>query len=119
MYGHNSTEFINRFAKILLEEGNHLAFIHDVKKYTDSSFDSITDAKHHVEKRFEEEGLLKRNLSRASKPGNTKDFSNQFQLWSKLGVISSKGNKSVYKKGHGFIFNEKRIDEILNSSLKK
>ena len=119
IYGHNSTEFINRFAKILLEEGNHLAFIYDVKKYTDSSFDSITDAKHHVEKRFEEEGLLKRNLSRASEPGNTKDFSNQFQLWSKLGVISKKGNKSVYKKGHGFIFNEKRIDEILNSTLKK
>ena len=39
---------------------------------------------------MEERGLYKRNTARATVSGRTKAFSNEFQLWEKLGLFNSK-----------------------------
>ena len=114
-YGYNSEKYFFKFAQIFLVQGKHYDLIQDIKKYSHGlEFDSITDAKKHVFSKFEDAGLIKRNIARAVEAGRTKLFSMQFQAWTKLGIISNKPSER-YTSGFGFNFNEKRIEEILNS----
>jgi len=114
-YGYHSRQYFYRFAKIILVEGKHYDLIQDIKKYSHGlEFDSITDAKKHVFSKFEDAGLIKRNVGRAVERGRTKLFSMQFQAWTKLGIIPNTATNR-YISGHGFNFDESRIEKILSS----
>ena len=115
IYGYDSEKYFYKFAKIILIQGKHFDLIQDIKKYSHGlEFDSITDAKKHVFSKFEDAGLIKRNFGRAVEAGRTKLFSMQFQVWSKLDIISNK-SADRYTSGFGFNFNENRIEKILDS----
>ena len=111
-FGPNSEEMLKYFGKTFLENGNHFDLILDLdKSLKNKEFKSNIDAKTYSQKYMEERGLYKRNSARAIVPGRTKLFSNEFQLWGKLGLFKS--NKR-YISGFGYDFNWDKIDYYLS-----
>ena len=111
--GHDSKEYFIRFAKLILKQGKHYHLLKDIDKYSKGlSFESGIKARQHVFNKFENEGLVKRNLNRAAVEGSTKLFSMQFQLWTKLGFCP---RSDRYVPDYGFNFDWTKINGIMNS----
>ncbi|MBL6730833.1 MAG: hypothetical protein ISP74_07965 [Bacteroidia bacterium] len=110
-YGPTSKEMLKFFGKLFLEHGNHFDLLLDLENSVKgTNLNSTTEARVHSQSYMEDKGLYKRNSARASVSGRTKAFSNEFQLWEKLGLFKS--NKR-YNPLEGYNFDWDKIDYYL------
>lgn len=111
-YGPESKEMLKYFGKLFLEHGNHFDLILDLENSVkNTNFTSTQEARIHSQSYMEENGLYKRNSARATVSGRTKAFTNEFQLWEKLGLFKS---SKRYIPGEGYNFNWEKIDYYLD-----
>ena len=111
-YGPTSKEMLKFFGKLFLEHGNHFDLLLDLdNSVKNTNFNSTKEARIHSQSFMEEKGLYKRNTARASISGRTKAFSNEFQLWEKLGLFKS-NNRYIATEGYNFDW--EKIDYYLS-----
>ena len=111
-FGPDSEEMLKFFGKTFLEHGNHFDLILDLDASAkNTNFISNKHARINSQTYMEERGLYKRNTARATVSGRTKAFSNEFQLWEKLGLFNS---RKRYIPELGYDINWDKIDYYLS-----
>ena len=105
IHGSQSKTFIDALSKVVMLDGKHLDLILDIEKYTrNKKFDTRKNAISHVIDELTKKGLISGKGS--------KEFSNEFQLWGRLGLVKKIGS-SYYIKNKGFNFNWERITSLI------
>lgn len=106
IHGPTSRTFYDEVAKIILLEGKHLDLILDIEKYTRNiSF---------VNRDLAIDNVIEQLISKGLIGGiGAKKFTNEFQLWGQLGLVTKIGN-TYYTSDNGFNFNWEKIISLLN-----
>lgn len=113
-YGPNSNYFIDAFASLMISVGNHFRLIMDLHKFTKGrDYESSEEALSEFVKFYANKNLIRFNKeSKTGGRGGTKPFKYEILIWKKLGLLSRKtdnSDKDGWVKGHGFLFNFRRI----------
>lgn len=115
-YGGESEELIKFYGSCYLTIGKHYDLILDfqeaLKNNNFSKTTTIIEIKSRLLNYMEKKGWYKRNIGRAVTTDSTKLFSNEFQLWNKLGILNS--NRFDFDK-NSFDFNWQKIEEYYNN----
>ena len=122
-YGPNSMMFIDLFARLMLINGSHHRLIMDLCEFTSGQeFENHKNALSAFVEHYSRLGYIRYNEGRATeRKGGTDQLKYELLLWGKLGLLDKyggrlsgvDGGKSGWKKGYGFCFNHRRIEDLL------
>jgi hypothetical protein len=102
---------IDEMAQILLVEGKHHNLIEEIKDITNESFDNDTKFIEHIYKEMDKRGHVAKNPERKTS-GSREYLVAEKQLWGRFGLIKKNGN-TYFNKNIGYVFENKRIDELV------
>jgi hypothetical protein len=120
-HGPNSSLFIDTFARLMLNIGEHYQLITDLDNFTKrKDFQNSDEAIYAFVNYYANKNLIRfNNESKTGGKGGTKPMKYEILIWKKLGLLERKSENSDnngWVKGHGFLFNHHRINLLLNTS---
>ena len=98
-------------AQILLVEGKHHNLIEEIKDITNENFDNDTKFIEYIYKEMDKRGHVAKNPERKTS-GSREYLVAEKQLWGRFELIKKNGN-TYFNKNIGYIFENKRIDELV------
>ena len=98
-------------SQVLLVEGKHHNLIEEIKEITNKNFDDEPAYLDHIFNEMDKRGHVAKNPERKTS-GTRRYLTAEKQLWGRFGLIKKNGN-TYFNKNIGYVFENKRIDELV------
>lgn len=117
-YGSDSQKYIDYLTYLVLVNGKHLDLIQLIENFQTNNNISSNSSQHSldIEKYLTEQGCIGKRKPTAIKTGAKNSYMrDEMKLWNKLGLLNHCSNKSYFFPNRGYVFDWKRITDILKN----